>query len=470
MKSLTIFRLTSSLLLLGVALASPGISQNASCYSPGTLVVDDSPDISILPYLDTEKVFIAEPHYADGSQKLVITMKVKTLRPDLAVVTVPLGVWTVVLTNSNGSDRYVQMNTLLGSPRFTHGTVSNLLGIPIFNEIGQIQGEYNTTGTITFVVNKSSIGNPPVGSQLTVEARTYLNTVGIGLVQIDLAGSAVHQLSGNSGCNPFQFVNWGMNGDTPVANDYTRNGTSDQAVWRPSNGIWYTFDPLNSQENYIDMGSGQDGDTPVTGDFDNDNLGDHAVYRRSTGTWQIRRTETGQTTFFRFGLPEDMPLSGDFDGDHVDEIAVFRPSTGVWYTYNFVTGGVTISQFGISEDRPLVGDFDGDRRDDIAVFRPSTGVWYMTKSSNGSVGIVGFGLGTDRAVPADYDGDDKTDVAIFRPETGDWWVIKSDSGQLMVYNWGSSPDVVHPADYNGNGRADFAVWRPSTGVWYIKHN
>lgn len=453
----------SSLLISNTASAQP-----ASCYAPGNLVVTDSPELSLLPFHDIENVRIGEPYFSDASDKLAFTMKVRSLRPDLPVLSLPLGTWNVIFTNSGGTSRFVQMSTMLGSPQFKYGTVTDLLGIPIYNVQGNIQGTYQTDGRVTMYVAKNLVGSPAVGSVLSVSSKTYVNTIGIGLVLTDDAASQNYTVLGNAACTPYQFLNWGMNGDIPVANDYNRNGTTDFAVWRPETGEWWTIDGVTGASSQFVNGSGNMGDIPVVGDYDNDLKGDFAVYRPQNGHWYVRRTETDSTWIAHFGLEEDLPLSGDFDGDRVDDIAVFRPSTGTWYVLNSLDSSVRISAFGMSEDRPVRGDFDGDRRADVAVFRPSTGVWYFERSNDASVGAIAWGLGTDVIVPEDYDGDGKTDFAVFRPDNGYWYIWKSDSADVEYGRWGLSTDKVQPGDYNGNGRGDLAVFRPETGVWYVQ--
>ncbi len=470
MKLRFIFRLTTFLFGLGFALATPGIAQSATCFSPGNLVVTDAPDLTILAQHDIERVYAAEPFFGDGSEKLVFSIDVRHLRLDLPILSLPLGTWNVIFTNSAGTSRYVRMSTLLGNPRFTYGTVTNLLGIPIFNHQGDIQGNYAANGRITLVVSKNLVGNPANGTQLTIAARTFIITLGIGLLQADQSGSSTYIVQGTGSCTPFQFSHWGTNGDVPVTNDYTRNGTNDFAVWRPDSGDWYTQDSVTGDVNVQNLGSGTFGDIAVPGDYDNDGRGDFAVYRPSTGTWFIYHTETSETVAVRFGIAEDIPLAGDFDGDRVDDVVVYRPSSGTWFILNSLDSTVRFENFGLSEDRPFAGDLDGDRRADVGVFRPSSGVWYGRNSNDNSLIVVHFGLGTDVITPADYDGDGRTDISVWRPETGFWYRLESNDGSFAAINWGLSTDRVQPGDYNGNGRADLAVWRPETGDWFVYFN
>ena len=466
-----ILKLVLALIVLSVVSASHGNAQTPpSCSTPGNLVLTDSLSDTILPFHDIESISVAEPIYSDGSQKLVFTLKVESLTPELPVLSIPLGTWNVIFTNSGGTSRYVKMSTLLGNPTYEYGTVSSLLGIPIYTRQGSIQGTYSNNGKIVFNVDKSLIGNPAVGTVYSVAARTYVNTLGIGLVQADQSAAANYNVKGNAECNPFMAAQWGQLGDIPVKNDYFRNGIDDFAVYRPNTGMWFALDTTNGNTIAQPLGNGSFNDVPVPGNFDNDGVADYAVYRRSTGTWYIYQTETNTVRTVKFGVEEDIPLCADYDGDRVEDIAVFRPSTGTWHILNSLDSSVRSVQFGASEDKPQVGDYDGDRRADLAVFRPSNGSWYVLKSDTNSFYAVQFGMDGDRPVTGDYDGDGKTDVAVFRPENGAWYVLRTSDNQFSAFTWGLGTDIVAPGDYNGNGRTDYTVYRPSNGVWYCYMN
>lgn len=452
------------LLWLGYLSASTISAQmSPSCFVPGSLVVSDETSISILPQHDIEKIYAAEPIFSDGSNRIVFTLEVQHLHA------LPAGSWNIFFS-SGGTTRFVQMSTLLGNPEFRYGTVSNLLGVPTFNYQGNILGNYNTDGKILFYVDKNLIGNPANGQILAVTGRVYINTVGIGLVEVENTGQSNYSLAGNGNCSQTMIAQWGQSGDIPVQNNYNRNETDDFAVWRPAQGAWFYLDPMVNETNIMQWGSGIHGDIPVSGQYDYDGKADFTVYRPQEGNWYIFKTETSSFAVINFGIAEDIPVAGDYDGDRVDDIAVFRPSSGVWYILNSLDGSVTAMQFGLGEDRPVRGDFDGDRRADIAIFRPSAGAWYIWQSATNSLRALSFGLGTDITIPADYDGDQKTDVAVWRPETGAWIVLNSNSNQISGFQWGQSNDIPVPGDYNGNGRADYTVFRPFIGVWFSFHN
>ena len=461
-----IVRIVVISLWLSFLSASLANAQNASCFSLGTIVVTDSTDAGVPASQDIDKVYLAEPLNGDGAQTLTFTLKVLSLQ------STPMSAaeWNVIFTTTAGISRYVRMSTMLGSPAFTYGTVTNLSGTPIYSQEGSARGTYNKSGYITIYVDKTLVGKPALGSFLTIEARTYADQVGTGLVQADATDAVAYQARGNSDCLHTQQANFGLGGDVPVVNDYTQNGTDDIALWRPSTGGWFTYDLQTGETNDFTIGSGASGDVPIAGDYDNDSRGDHAVYRPSTGTWQIHKTETGENWEVHFGIQEDIPVTGDFDGDLVNDVAVFRPSSGVWYVFNSLDQTVSITTWGSSEDHPIPADYDGDGRTDVAVFRPSTGTWFIYNSLDGSVTVANFGVSTDIVVPADYDGDGKADLAVWRPDSGDWYVYASATGSVMIVPWGTSTDLPQVGDFNGNARADLAVWRPATGDWFIYYN
>ncbi len=237
---------------------------------------------------------------------------------------------------------------------------------------------------------------------------------------------------------------------------------SDISVFRPSDGNWYILRSSNNSFNAVQFGT--NGDKPIAGDFDGDGQSDIAVFRPSSGTWYLTLSQSNQFTSVQFGISIDKPVVGDFDGDGKADIAVFRPSNGIWYILQSSNNQITVQQFGTSGDKPVPADFDADGKTDIAVFRPSNGNWYILLSSNNHLVSFQFGTDSDRPVPADYDGDGRADIAVFRPAIGTWFLLRSTQGFAGI-QFGSSIDQPSPADFDGDGKTDLAVYR--NGTWYL---
>lgn len=238
----------------------------------------------------------------------------------------------------------------------------------------------------------------------------------------------------------YKVVQYGLSGDRIAPGDYDGDGITDHAVWRPSTGGWFI---ILSGGGVVEKNFGTAGDIPVPGDYDGDLKADLAVWRPSSSVWHIIPSSNGVAVEFQFGFPGDKTAQGDYDGDGKTDIAVWRPQTAEWFMIPSSTGGYTSYAFGLTGDRPVQGDYDGDGKTDFAVFRPSNNTWYMANSKGYSV--IPFGLTGDTPVPADFDGDGKTDVAVYRGDT--WYMINSNGLTYSVKTFGVTGDVPVPTGY-----------------------
>jgi|GEM_PF-1797883 len=193
------------------------------------------------------------------------------------------------------------------------------------------------------------------------------------------------------------------------------------------------------------------------GDYSGNGRSDIAVFRPATGAWKVRGLGT---TYFGGGT--DIPVPGDYDGDGVTDVAVFRPSRGLWWAK-----GVTRLYFNLGDigpdTRPVPADYDGDGRTDPGIFTAGAALWAVK-----GVSRFHFGAAGDLPVPGDYDGDLAADVAVWRPATG-LWAVRGITRKF----YGVDGDIPVPGTYTWYGggggpfRTEFAVFRPSRGVWLI---
>jgi uncharacterized delta-60 repeat protein len=295
------------------------------------------------------------------------------------------------------------------------------------------------------VINFNGVSNPFYTGQILVRPNGRINLIGYsqphtGLGIIRAAVSQQNTVFENG-----------------VYSDFTNDGRTDVAVFRPSSGAWFYLNSSNNQSNGVAFGLGTDKIAPA--DYDGDGRTDIAVFR--DGTWYLQQSTRGFAGV-SFGAAGDLPRPGDFDGDGRADISVFRPSTGVWYRLNSSNGQFVGVSFGQSGDVPLLADFDGDARTDIAVFRQ--GFWYYLQSSNGAFQAVQFGAASDVPVPGDYDGDSKFDVAVFRESNGVWYRLNSTNAQFVFNQFGQTGDKAVPGDYDNDGKNDLAIFR--SGIWY----
>lgn len=254
-------------------------------------------------------------------------------------------------------------------------------------------------------------------------------------------------------------INWGINSDWVLANDFDGDGKDDITVWRPGApgaAAFYIFQSSTNTARIVQFG--QTGDIPtVVADYDNDNKADPAVFRQGTpSTWYYLGSATGTLTGVNWGSSNDVPAPGDFDGDGKADFGIYRSSgTGQLDFWRLLSTGVAmpVVRFGSSADIYAPGDYDGDHKTDIATFRRGGGqtTWNWVSSIDGSVHTIAWGSGSDFPVQGDYDGDGKTDVAIWRPSATAgqtaFWAQLSSNGGLLVFQWGINGDFPVAADY-----------------------
>lgn len=198
----------------------------SSCSAPGIRVVDDASGDQIGgPLLeedmDIEWVSIGEPFFADGSRKLVFTLKVKSLAslkpnrmwrilwsyPDAPVAGNPTSTAFV-------GRYYIGMNTdSAGAATFEYGIAQSLTAVVINASPAERFGaadegsSFNADGTIRLAISADKVGGPKAGDLIgALVARSYPVAQDITL-RGDSASDVVsmgntYVLSGNTSCAP----------------------------------------------------------------------------------------------------------------------------------------------------------------------------------------------------------------------------------------------------------------------------
>ncbi|HKN53706.1 MAG TPA: hypothetical protein VJX66_14490 [Amycolatopsis sp.] len=187
----------------------------SSCSPPGLRVVTDTTGDQVgapaNAALDVQSISVAEPFFADGSQKLVFTLKVANL------ATVPANAQWRIFWNSPSAPNgiyYVGMTSDDGANvTFEYGTavvqvVGLVLGVPVTTKVGAPDdGRFSADGSIAITVSNDKVGTPKAGDLLgAMFARTFLvtgNTTTRSTTAIDQTGAGdAYALVGNGFCAP----------------------------------------------------------------------------------------------------------------------------------------------------------------------------------------------------------------------------------------------------------------------------
>jgi uncharacterized repeat protein (TIGR03803 family) len=228
--------------------------------------------------------------------------------------------------------------------------------------------------------------------------------------------------------------------------DYTGDGESDLAIFRPASGLWAV---RGLGRTYF----GGPDDIPVPGDYNGDGYADVAIYRPATGLWAVKDVSRSY-----FGSQDDMPVPGDYDGDGSCDLAVFNETSGLW-----VVRGLTRIYFGAGDDLPIPADYTGDGLSNPGIFRSSNGLWAIR-----GITRAYFGASGDTPVPGDYiwyGGQSQwaADIAVFRASNGLWAVRGGDRNYF-----GGRGDIPVAGRFTGSALDKTGVFRRETGLWAIR--
>ncbi len=147
---------------------------------------------------------------------------------------------------------------------------------------------------------------------------------------------------------------FGTSNDRPLPGDYDNDGKADLIVYRAgTNSSWFVLRSSDSSVVGIQFGSNED--LPVPGDYDGDGAVNPAVFRPSQGIWYTSTDPATNYGAIAWGQQGDVPIPGDFDGDRRTDTAVFRQ--GIWYIRLSTTSSLRSVQWGVSSDTPIPSAF-----------------------------------------------------------------------------------------------------------------
>jgi uncharacterized delta-60 repeat protein len=335
--------------------------------------------------------------------------------------------------------------------------------------VGVSGGQYilvrlNTNGSLD-----NSFGT---GGKVAVSVAPGTGGAHRAVLQPDGKVVAVGDGSGTSPAFGFTAARFRTTPSQPAPFDFDGDGKTDVGIYRPrqSGAEWWINRSSNGQTFAVQFGTAPTiaNDRLAPADYTGDGKTDIAYFKPTSGEWYILRSEDFSFFAFPFGISEDLPVPGDYDADGKADFAVYRPSSSIWYISQSSGAPTRIVQFGIAGDQPVVADYDGDGKADVAIFRNAAGSaqWWIERSTAGSLALQ-FGSSTDKAVQGDYTGDGKADVAIWRSSSGEWFILRSEDFSFYGFPFGTSGDVPAPGDYDGDAKFDATVFRPSNATWFI---
>ena len=271
-----------------------GASSNQVVPTPGespcsgtgvTVLTDPSGDsLDNIASHDIKSLHVAEPYSADGSKKIVFTIKMANMNGPLT----PNTQWRVYFTGADANGYFVDMRTdVLGTVGFKYGTyihnADNTQGAS--TTVGDLDAgsKYDAaSGAITLVLSNSKIGNPQPGGRLS---RMFVRVPVVAVVPDNAnyaspIASYGYTLIGNNACQPRPAAPASLIANSTGKGRVTLN-------WSDRSDSEQSF--LVERSNSVAGGFIQVGTTAANVSTFTDNT----VFRKTTYYYRVRATNGG---------------------------------------------------------------------------------------------------------------------------------------------------------------------------------
>ena len=269
---------------------------------------------------------------------------------------------TVQYASSNGTavagSDYTAVSGTLTIPA---GSPSGTITVPVLGD-GAVEANETLTLTLSVPTNATIADGSGVVTLLNDDAA--INTWGDFYVPRDGAADAA-LLNVASATWIFKDSNTGAvstaalfgsitSESLAVPAEYTGDGLTDCAMFRPSTAQWFIAPACQSAGTYTETWGGDPTDVPVPADYDGDGRADLAVYRRATNVWHIRYSGGGSSSVeWGFGWTYVVPVPADYDGDGRADVAYYAAFNASWYILKSSDGTVLTLDWGPpGRDRP----------------------------------------------------------------------------------------------------------------------